>query len=93
MIYETILEPRVWSLFCSFSKWLRLGHHYFMEVNLQFIHNKIFIKASFKKGGGGGYIVDLVFRHSVRHSVCHNLVSAQYLENTLIEFNQILKMH
>ena len=91
MIYESILEPRVWSLFCSFSKYLRLGHHYFMEVNLQFIHNKIFIKAGFKKGGG--CIVDLVFRYSVRHPVCHNLVSAQYLENTSIEFNQILKIH
>ena len=34
-----------------------------------------------------------VVRHSVCHSVLHNFVSAQYLENKMIEFHQILYMH
>ena len=32
-------------------------------------------------------------RSSVRHSVRHNSVSAQYLENKLTKFHQILYMH
>ena len=53
----------------------------------------LFIIALLRKRGA---ILDLgcpSFHTSFFHSIHHNLVSTQYLENTLIEFNQTLYMH
>ena len=53
--------------------------------------NANYYSPTLKKGGyiGFGLSVNLL----VLPSVCHNFVSAQYLENKLIDFHQILYMH